>query len=244
MKVLAYCCLHYGKDYLPWAVRSVYDQVDRFVVLYCPHPSHGHRTDLPCPDGRDELVAAAHRHDPDGKVEWHDGDWWQEGSHRTSVRDHWRGEDLILPVDADEVWDARTLETMLTFGFDHDAHDYLLQSFLHLWRSFGWGCIDQMAPVRVIKPAGSGVAYLPKVGRAWHFGYAQRPEVVGYKWAIHGHKNELRPGWFGDVFMKWPERRTDLHPTCENVWNAESYDKEEMPGFMREHPFYDLEVIT
>ena len=244
MQVLAYSCLHYGKDYLSYAVRSVYNLVDRFAVLYSSHPSHGHKTMLPCPDSRDELRVAAYSHDPDGKVEWYDGDWWREGDHRMAVMEVWKGEDLILPVDSDEVWDFQTLETMLKFAYKHEAHDYLFSSFVHLWRSFGWACTDQMAPVRLIKPTGSGTMYLPKVGQVYHFGYAQRPETVRYKWSIHGHRNELRPGWYEDVFSRWPERKNDLHPTCKDIWNAEPFDKGKMPPLLRKHPFFGLEVIA
>jgi len=41
MKTEGMMVLHYGLDYLPYAIKSVYDHVDRFHVVYSPHPGRG-----------------------------------------------------------------------------------------------------------------------------------------------------------------------------------------------------------
>ena len=54
-KVIAYTALHYGKEYLADAIRSVIDYVDQYWVIYTPVGSPGHRTDAPCPESKEEL---------------------------------------------------------------------------------------------------------------------------------------------------------------------------------------------
>jgi hypothetical protein len=78
MKVISYTALHYGRDYLAAAIRSVIDHVDEHWILYSPIGSHGHRTDVPCPDTRDELYAKAELA-AGSKLRWHDGEWAHEG---------------------------------------------------------------------------------------------------------------------------------------------------------------------
>lgn len=75
MNIQSYTVLHYGADYLPYALRSVYDQVDQLHIIYTPQPSHGYQTDTPPPETRDELIKAAYTYDPDNKINWYDVDW-------------------------------------------------------------------------------------------------------------------------------------------------------------------------
>ena len=78
-----------------------------------------------------------------------------------------------------------------------------------------------------------------------HMGYATKPDIVAYKWKIHGHLGELRRdvNWFEDVYMT--NRQTDCHPVGSEYWNAETVDPlAYMPRWMAEHPFYGMDVIA
>jgi len=241
MRIESYTVLHYGLDYLPYAIKSVIDQVDRFHVVYTPHPSHGSRTDVPPPETRAQLHAAAMAVGP--KVVWHDVDaFWQEGPHRDYALSLCQG-DLALVVDADEVWDGAMLERVLRFAYD-GAHRDTLVACKTLWRSFNWLCEDPMQPVRVIKKAGTGTAaFAPDGGWFWHFGYAVRDEICRYKWRCHGHLAEFRQGWFEEKWEPWPPV-DDVHPTCaDHMWDPKLFDKERLPEVLRGHPFWDLEMI-
>lgn len=248
MKVHSYTIVHYGADYLSYALRSVYDAVDRLHVVYTPHPSHGHATDQLPPDNRGSLIGAAFRHDPEGKVQWYDSQGvTTEGPQRNRAVEICQraGANMILVVDCDEVWPAKTLRAALDHAWQADsARDWLI-NFTHLWRSFNWQCNDDLWPVRIIDLRhGDGVGYTPKdFGKIYHFGYAVRDKVMRYKWQIHGHKNELRPGWFEDKWDAWPPVG-DCHPTNEkDWWTPEPFDKAELPALMLAHPFYNLDRI-
>lgn len=247
MNVQSYTILHYGRDYLPYALRSVYDAVDRLHILYTPHPSHGHRTDARPPDNRAELMQAAFVHDPDRKIAWYDIDtYWNEGPQRDMAVHvcQQAGADMILVVDCDEVWQPVTLQTALDHVWAKNTARNWLINFTHFWRSFDWVCRDNNWPVRIIDLRHSdGTGYVPaEVGAIYHFGYAVREEMMLYKWQIHGHKGELRPDWW-EKWDTWPPV-PDCHPTNgENWWVAEEFDKALLPELMKSHPFYNLEKI-
>ncbi len=247
MKIHSYTIVHYGKDYLSYALKSVYPLMDEMHVLYTPHPSHGHSNDLQCPHSENELFNTALDYDPDDKISWYKTDYWNEGSQRdNAVRIcQEAGADLILVVDHDEVWDQDVLSFALEKVIGEGGSRNWLVNLTHLWRSFNWCCRDQGWPVRFIDLRyGEGTKYLSEIGQAYHFGYAIQNDVMEYKWRSHGHKMELRSNWFADKWHgEFPGH--DVHPTNEKgFWEPEKFDKTQLPGFMRSHPYYELEKIV
>lgn len=242
MKVSAYVCLLYGKDYLAHAIRSVVHQVDEIVVAYTPTPSHGQRTDLSCPDSRDELHELAERA-AGYKLRWHDSKGYHhEGLHRTAGVELCR-HDVVMVLDADEVWDARELALALETVERLTACRNFLVNPYHLWKSFNHVCIDNMWPVRFIRksaPVDGETFYLKQ--KYAHMGYARSVKDIEYKISIHGHKNEWREGWL-DMYRSWKFGMMDVHPTCNDVWNPEPFDSKDLPAVLVGHEFYNLESI-
>jgi len=249
MKIVSYTALLYGIDYLGYAIRSVIDAVDEHHIIYSPVGAHGHRTSVPCPETRDELYAIAS--DAAGtKLRWHEGEWAYEGMQRDSIHTYAPDADVILVVDADEVWAQETVEEILKLPADGAPVNRLRLGMIHHWRSFYRAMLhDPALPERVIYPkaqaAASGVyaiTYLPPI---FHFGYAQRPEIVEYKQLTHGHKSEWRTdiNWFQDRFMA--NAQQDCHPVGSDFWNPEPVDPFALglPEFMREHKYANMEVI-
>ena len=242
MKVIAYTALHYGKDYLASAIRSVIDACDEYWVLYTPEGSHGHRSSIPCPETRDELhdiaYAAAGR-----KLKWADGHWHYEGEQRDRIN--------ALVPDADEVWSEGLAQGVIYA--EERARENGTKRFrlpiVHYWRSF-YRCVlhDPAFPERVIFPQISegGVAdTITGWGVIHHFGYAQRPEIVEYKQYVHGHKAEWRRDvdWFRDRFMA--NAQHDCHPVGSDYWNPEPVDPFALglPAWMKDHAYAQMGVI-
>ncbi|MHC4618406.1 MAG: hypothetical protein ACYTEQ_11715 [Planctomycetota bacterium] len=248
LKTHAYCIIHYGKDYLPYALRSVYDHVEQIHVLYTPHPSHGTATEAPPIETRDQLRGAAYAYDPRTKVRWYDTkNLYQEGRHRDlAVRKCAEaGAEMILVVDCDEVWHSDVLAKALEMAEQANNARAWRINFIHFWRSFSWVCRDQGWPDRIIDlRQDEGYGYIPPdMGEIYHFGYAVTDAVMIYKWLIHGHKDELRGGWLDDIWDDWPPP-PDCHPTNDqDFWTPEPFDKEQLPEFMRDHPFWGMERI-
>lgn len=253
MKVHSLTILHYGKDYLPYALRSVYDHVDTCHIFYTPNPSHGHQTDSLSIETKEELQQAASIYNPHQKVYWYDMlNAHQEGPQRDKalevVQD--AGAELVVVLDCDEVWPADTLALFLSEVWERGTTRNNLVNMIHFWRSFNWACSDNGWPVRIIDLRyNDGTYYLPRTtGRIFHFGYAVKDRVMRYKWEIHGHKNELRPNWFQDKWRRWPPP-DNCHPTNgrnehgEPFWSPKLFDKLQLPEFMRAHPFWGLDKI-
>lgn len=243
MKIIAYTALRYGKDYYDAAIRSIIDAVDEYHVLYAVNPSHGHWSDVPCPETEDELRAIA-EHRAGSKLRWHRGHWAYEGQQRESIHQYAPDADVILVLDADEVWGD---------GLAQDAVDFALRSeyreirmpFIHLWRSFRRGFAhDPAYPVRVVNPnRPKSETTMPTDKRIWHFGYAQREEIIAYKIKIHGHLGEFRRdiNWLEDVFLA--NRQHDCHIVGSEYWYCEDIDLSKIPTVLLDHPYYNLEVI-
>lgn len=247
MNVIAYTALLYGKDYLGYAIRSVIDHVDAYYCLYTPIGSHGHRTNIPCPDTRDELYAIAQAA-AGSKLVWHEGIYPYEGAHREYIHQLAPDADLIIVVDADEIYHEGLVKHAL-FHLEHDGYSCrtIRLPIIHYFRSF-YRCVlhDPAYPTRLIYPKANLGEMTWPAGFDYinHMGYAQRPEIVEYKQHTHGHRNEWRKDvdWFNDVFMA--NRQTDCHPVGSEYWNPEPVDPwDYLPEFMKQHPYANMEVI-
>lgn len=254
MKTIAYYALHYGKEYLAHSVRSVQDAVDEVHVLYSPGPSFGHAgTGAANPDTPEELRREAVRF-ATKPVVWHAGAWGSEGAHRGAAVALARevGAGLAVAVDADELWDPWTLRECLAWVAANPrpgVRRYRAR-FLHFWRSLGWVCRDAAMPERVVdlRADGDAVDGLPaevQVRPVYHAGYAQSEALTAYKWTIHGHQAELRPGWL-DRFRAWRPGDGDAHPTNVDFWHPEPADpvtRAVVDVLLGDHPYYGLELI-
>lgn len=249
-KVVGYTALWYGKDYLSEAIRSIINHVDEYHILYATHPSHGHQTLATNPETAQELHEMAWQA-AGTKLKWHRGDWFQEGEQRSAIYGYAPDAAVIVSVDSDEIYSEKLIESIMHYAFSVtnsvSPYRYLRVPFIHYWRSFH-RCVmhDPAFPARVIFPQirTGEFSWSPAQGVVNHMGYATRPEIVKYKWEIHGHKNELRKdvNWFEDVFMA--NRQTDCHPVGSEFWNPEPVNPMDyMPAYMRQHPFYEMKVI-
>lgn len=251
MKTIAYTALHYGRDYLDAAIRSVIDAVDEYHVLYSPIGSHGHLSDHRCPETESELREIAHNAAL-GKLRWHFGAWGHEGQQRDSIYQYAPDADVILVLDADEIWHPDLVSAVLSYAgtvqYNPPLHRLRLP-MIHFWRSFHRAMLhDPALPERVIFPridpkygAGAAFSHKPPI---CHMGYAQRSEIVEYKQHVHGHKGEWRRDcdWFHDRFLANAQR--DCHPVGSEYWNPEPVKPlDYMPQWMSQHPYFNLEVI-
>lgn len=252
MKVNSYTICHYGASYIGHSLKSVSPLVDNSFVFYTPHPSHGHKVDIPPIETRDEIMAAIPA-DQWQKLTWYDTDsFWQEGRQRDyALGVASENASLVVNLDYDEIWPTETLDAVLAHIWQaNSARNWLLNFSAHFWRSFSWACKDENWPVRVIDTRHpGGLAYIPKeLGPAYHFGYAISDKLMRYKIQIHGHKDEMRPGWLEEKWSAWPPVE-DCHPTNGRKddgtgwWNPEPFDKFALPRFMWGHPYFDKEFI-
>ncbi len=212
--VAAYYILHYGKEYLHESMKSVYPFVDKIFILYTDLPSHGTISNLQNPDSREELKAQVF--DPKHKVTWIDGRWPNETKHRNAAMDLCKqhGAEIVLVCDYDEVWVGDVSE-MIHQARLQGKFEYRIR-MRHIWQK-EWVCDDVHRQGRIYNLNGEGIEYMQDEVSILHYGYSISDELMKYKLSIHGHKSELREGWFEDT---WMARKTkDCHPVCIDFWN-------------------------
>ena len=238
MKILGYCILLYGREYLDVTIQSVLPFCDKIIILYTPHPSQGYRTDEVCPETKEELKAICDKYD---KIEWKDTDCWDEGTHTGEIYKYSEGYDVLLRFDADEVFEPKDLVQALKTIEETPYEEYGIDGFHHFWKSFNNVITDGFRPVRFIKPAGEGRTDIKC--RIYHFGYAQNIETIRYKMTVSGHKSEWRTEWW-DTYLNWGISSRFLHPTSIGVWEkAEPFNRFDLPEILHLHPNFNKLVI-
>jgi len=246
MKIGALFIVHYGLEWLRWAIRSVMDSVDGVHVFYTETPSHGHQTSLVCPESRYDIMRSI----GSLSVNWHDcGPFEHEGYHRDYAEAQMfaMGYDSLLIVDADELWEPFLLKKFIEYGTHSEAR-MIRVGMRHFWRSLKWVCDDECAPHRMTNKVGTGEAYYPMDGgRVFHMGYAQSVGIINYKIQIHGHRNEWRENWWNDKFMSWKPGCgiTDVHPTNKDgFWDPKPYaDDGKLAFTCGDHTYWNMELI-
>ena len=242
-RIIAYMPLHYGADYLKESLQSVINHVDKIVILYTEKPSHGHGTNAICPESELYLLDIALEACGD-KLIWHKGSWPNEGAQRGHIYNSTAGYDIVLALDADEVFKTEELDAAIEKVYNGNARYYGIAGYVNLWRSFSFACYDGFTPIRFTnlhRESGEGVIPLT----IYHFSCAQSKMIMDYKYLIHGHADEIRPNWLQEKYYAWtPENNfTDLHPTSISLWNATPFDKETLPESLKKHPNFNKKII-
>ena len=247
MAIIGYMPLHYGKEYLQWALKSM-DIADVIHIFYTEKPSYGHGTALPCPETEAELKDIALQF---AKVKWHNvQNKHREGDHRNMVLEYCTDDDFMITLDSDEVMHPGHWEAALSEVGRQTFSSYGINGFVNFWKSFNHVVKDGFQPVRIARPKYRRYMSQGTVNATiYHFGYAQREEVMSYKLAIHGHLGDIRNvhGTPDNYFNKWkrwthPGCGVDyLHPASRDIWvDAEPFDKTTLPDILKDHPYYEL----
>lgn len=243
MKVLAYCPILYGKEYLREAILSVLPVVDRIIFLYTSVGSYGHQISNPCPETEEELKTIALSFPG---TEWISGRYVHEGEHRSQIFKHLKGEDLILGFDADEVYDTESLLAGLETAFTSGRRNHGVNGYINFFRNFHSECKDGFRPIRIINPHIADSEFQRsnpsevKI-KIYHFGNCQSLKIMEYKWNVHGHKDELRTNWLEDIYLSG--KVNDVHPVARGLWNVVPYNKEELPMMLKRHPNFNKDFV-
>lgn len=248
VKKLGFCILYYGAPYLEAAIGSVYDQVDKIVILYTDQPSQGFMPDIPCPDTEQQLMACCNKYWD--KITWVNGRWGNEGDHVGAVQQFTAGYDWLWRFDSDEVTPPGMVDAMISQAqmdalLAPPAKLYAVH-FINFWRSFSRVCLNSHMSIRLTRVnGGEGQKNLDSEDGKYvmyHFGYAVPSRYIAFKLQVSGHRPEFRPDWYE---TKWlANAQEDLHPVCmDGFWNAVPFDKANMPPILKDHPYHDMEII-
>jgi hypothetical protein len=244
MKISAYYPAHYGKEYLEASLKSVVPHVDEVLILYTDNPSYGKFTNLKNPDSRDELMAIVEKEC--NSFKWVDiPATHQENQHRNMKSIYLHDSDIIVAVDADEIWDDLDLAIKAAWDSNYENINVSGSQWYHFWRSFNECHRDGFAPTRFhCKKGKQGTGLIDK-GTVYHMGYAQSEAITEYKISCHGHKS-ISGSWYSEKWLNYKRgETTHLHPDSQTVWiETQNFDKTTMPSYLKDHPYYGLDKIV
>jgi hypothetical protein len=246
MRVIGFMHLHYGKEYLRESLLSIRDHVERMVVAYSYNPSHGNHTYMKNPDTVDELFKICSEV-LGSKLIWDEAhSYTREWLHRSVIYKYSNDYDIILSIDADEIFEPTEIEIALKYAYTHNERYYGIKGYLNFWRSFNWICLDYFRPYRIENLKRNNSDRNTECPLTiYHFSTAQSRALMEYKYSCFWHSNEIRENYLSEIYDKWtPENNFgDLHPVSLNLWNAIPYDKNKLPKFMHSHPNFHKELI-
>lgn len=236
--------LHYGAPYLDACIRSTEGLAEKHWVVYAERHNFPGNPTIPCPDTRDQLLEIAQRAGGDRLM------WIDHPAPGVDVvlRDH-PEIDLMIELDSDEIAHQ---DLAVDIKRRMESGDLMFQKyrlpFVHHWRSFRYACTDAQWPVRLYlqhAQVAETVFYpMPEPARyVHHFGYVLPRVYMDYKWMLSIHRPELRPEWFEEIYARFPERLTDLHPVSHELWNAQPFADGDLPAVLINHPYRYLEMV-
>lgn len=244
-RIIGELILHYGGEYLDCAIKAAAQYCEEIIVLYTPKPSHGHGTNVSCPESESDLKNIAYS--ASNKVRWITVDASQEGVHRGQIfKIAEQGKyDGILVFDADEVYGD--ISEQIEQCWQSTKRNIGFSGYVNLWRSFNYRCNDFFTPIRFHNLHNKDEVGCDVVNATiYHFGCAQRMEIMRYKLLIHGHFSELRRGWLEQVYSAWtPDNQIEnLHVVANGLWQtAFPFDKETMPDILKAHQNFNKYLI-
>lgn len=257
---LGFWAVHFGKDYLRWAIASARDAVDELHVLYASKPSYGFTVPgAVCPDTEEELHAEALIGAAGKKLVWHRiAGTRTEGEHKNHARTIAQrlGASTYILMDADEVWDAVSLKKSFEYIENSPTEAGRWQvNFHHFWRSWRYTISDHFRPIRFVNMKWSQHkdAHIPLEEQGWpifHFGYAQGEPIMRYKFTCHSHRPELVEHkideWLEKKFYGWKPGDEGWHHPSLSLWVPSATDEAtltKMREIMPDHPHKDLELV-
>lgn len=244
---------HYSGTYLGPVIRSSEyftdtDQAPPHLCLYTAVATFGFQPHRSNPERREDLERVAKEVGGDRLV-------WREDlpAEMSSCFQLYPDADLVLELDSDEVLSPGLAQHILKCYRDGLlTHDKYRIPTRHLWRSFRHICKGGDHPRLYVRrnPETGPTDWhdlpdapdIPDV--MYHFGYATTQAYQVYKWACSAHQKELRPEWWSEIWGKYPERLTDLHPVAVGLWNAEPFAPFDLPPCMFDHPWLMKAVIA
>lgn len=246
MKVLGFIGIHYGVEYLEACLKSVVNHVDMMVVAYSKNPSHGVGCNEKCPDDESEIIKIC-QNVLGGKLIYISRDSFSnEGEHRNMRYAYSNGYDLILTIDADEVYKEDELPNALNYAYTNKERYYGINGYVNFWRSFDFACYDGFRPIRIENlNVSNQLQNLSCPLTVYHFSTCQSQYMMRYKYRVFGHATEVRPQWLDNIYYKWtPENNFgDLHVVAIGLWNATSFDKTTLPSYLKEHVNYNKHLV-
>lgn len=260
--VVAVYVVHYGSDYLEYSLRSIYNFVDKIIISVGMF-SWSYNGSKPIdPIFLNSIFSLPTKYP---KVEVITGEWEKDEDQRNATISFVGGYDYYFLVDYDEIYADSDLIKLYEFVSCHKEISVFCISFLNFWRGLGY-LIQESNPSPVQRFFKIGRRFRFKrsclsgykkkthvnvpenVCKCFHLSYAKKSEEIKYKISTWMHVSEVRSDWFETVFMEWHNNKNmhNLYPLSgsADIWQQIiEFDKKLLPIVLREHPYYEMDVI-
>lgn len=245
-RVIGFLPIHYGVEYLPQCLMSIKAHVEKMHISYSRNPSHSFQSGEVCPDKEEDILKICQEVLGDKLIWDSTHSFPNEASHREQRFKYADGMDIILSIDADEVFVG--VPEAIEYAMSHPERHFGLTGYVNFWRNFNWCNRDGFRPIRLEKiRSDNQLQNIECPMTVYHFSTCQREAVMRYKNKVFGHASEIRPNWFEEVYLAWnPETNIPqhLHPVSLGVWgSAEPFDKNTLPEMLKNHPNFNKERI-
>lgn len=261
--VIAVYCVHYGRDYLEYSIRSIYDRVDA-ILISIGLESWAYKTRNPIdPDFYQWLKSIPSRFP---KIRLIEGVWNSDEDQRNDTISYTHDFDYYFLLDFDEVYDKKSLDALYQMVEENPNHCVFKIPFVHFWRSFGYvlqeetpslvGRLFRISRRRFRFKYSCVSGYRKRLSIdvpediciCYHFSYARIPSEIAYKLSTWTHSIDIIGDWYENVFLSWPHEpeMENLFPLQgqDNVWiKAELFDRNDLPDVMKDHPYYFIDII-
>lgn len=157
-------------------------------------------------------------------------------------------------VDADEIYTDEQALRLWSLVFSHGV-GIVHCSWHTYWRSMRW-VVDPPEPfrpavaVRTDSVCVESRGFTHPLQRIFideqllhHYSYSRTPSDMWRKTRTWTHADEVVPGWFENVFMKWSPEARNLHPTSPPNYAMAKRIEWEIPPAVASHPYAKMEVI-
>lgn len=254
MKIAANYCLFNEENYITYSLRSIYDAVDKIIVLVSQQPWKGI---LSPPDKTLDIVR--NFPDPEKKIICETGHWRNQSEERNYALSICKnlGMNYYWVIDADEIYEDQTIEIIKEGLLKHSDVVNFYCGWWTYWRSFYYRIDPAEISTFIIGKIVSSFkivnARQPSSGKTLrlncflhHYSYARPFEQIRRKMTnIQGPGGPIRSDWL-NKFQQWPKNRSvgDLHPFWSNHWKRAVKITWGIPPVLRDHPWAAKEIIT
>jgi len=149
-----------------------------------------------------------------------------EGEQRTAISKFAKekGYDYIFVIDADEYYRRESIQNAMKFIEEHPAKRYDIDREYNFWKNENWEIIPRISKVRLFcVPTGTVFPgyrnvnvpklIMPTNVILYHFSYVGPDERILSKITHFSHANEIRKGWYENVWKKWTPEMENIHVT-------------------------------
>ncbi len=251
MRIAALYAVYNDEDFIEYSLRSIYSEIDEIVICLATKPWFGQTRK---PDST--LKKIKNFPDPQNKITLITGQWPSEPVQRQAALDVVKDKIThCLVIDADELYKCGHLRMLKEIAAYNPQIGQFRVGMNTYWKSplvridppepYMPLIISRVTPqTRFVDLRATNEGPVASIRRSdailYHFSCVRTQEKMKAKIENFSHADEIRPGWFKDVWMAWDDNplMENIHSTHAHCYRRAIFEpKECLPKVMWSHPW-------